>query len=72
LGVAVAKDVAIATLNTDAEIGFAGRIPAIFDLEDFQSLGAEFQAQGALVCFISGVGFDLDSSHRRTSTRERA
>jgi len=69
LGVAVAKDVAIAALDTDAEIGFTGRVPAIFDLEDFQGLRAEFEAQGALVGFVSGVGFDLDSSHRRTSTR---
>jgi len=51
----VPQDVTVAVTCQDAEVGFAGGVPAIFDRGDFENALAKVEAQGTLVGFEAGV-----------------
>ena len=53
----MAQDVAVAVGGQDAEVGFAGRVPAVLDGRDLQSAVAQVLAQRALIGFEARIGF---------------
>jgi hypothetical protein len=60
----VAEEIAVAGLREDAEVGFAGGVPAILDLGDGQKGVTEFEDARRFVGLITRIADDLDRLHK--------
>jgi hypothetical protein len=60
----MSQDKIIAVFRTDAKIDGSRGVPLILNFDDFENVAAQGKPEGALVGFISSMGFDAQIAHR--------
>src|SRR6266852_1801608 len=69
LGFFAAQDVALAVGQQDAEIGGAGRVPAVLHFGNVEHLLINLHLYRALVAFVPGIALHADSSLTHSPAR---